>query len=561
MNWIQRNYAGGTPVLHKLLCASLFLIFHFSFLDLSAQTLPQGYFRLPLDGDIALSATFAEIRPNHFHAGLDIRTGGAVDKPVYAVADGYVCGVRISPWGGGKILYVKHPNGYMSVYMHLNSYAGEIGRYVEREQYKDHSYNLVRDLPEGQIPVKKGQLIAYSGNTGGSAGPHLHFELRRDGRTINPLRFGMPYTDNINPVLRGIRFYPENGSPIALGKENEISIAGPFYIGIYATDAAEGSTLRNGIDHIDVQVDGILFFQYTTEAFPLDSSRISNALVDYTHYIRTREPYILTRTLPGARGEWIPVSRGDGKLRFAEGTQHSIKVSVYDFKGNLAERSFKVNALVPSANDRAVDERGTYPVEYSRPLKVNGEQMRLVLPDNTLYANDRLRMFSSPSSQYHSVVCIVEPCVNPQPPHKAYTISIKALTGIEKAVIVRVDGKKEVAYKTRGEGAWYTAEVRDWGRFALTVDTTAPRIVPVGFKDGQRLKGTTIRVKISDNLSGIDTYNCYLNGEWILAEYDGKTATLTINAAGKLRAGKNELRVEVSDVVGNLTRSVYTLSR
>jgi hypothetical protein len=151
----------------------------------------------------------------------------------------------------------------------------------------------------------------------------------------------------------------------------------------------------------------------------------------------------------------------------------------------------------------------------------------------------------------------VEPCVNPQPPNKAYTLSIKALERIEHAVIVRIDGKKETAYKTRREGEWYTSEVREWGRFAVTVDTTEPRIAPSNFKEGGRLKSNSIRLKISDNLSGIDTYGCYLNGSWILAEYDGKSASLSIDANGKLKAGRNELRVVVTDVSGNTCTRVF----
>ena len=157
-----------------------------------AQDLPKGYFRNPLDCDIGLSATFAEFRIGHFHSGLDMRTGGVIGKAVYAAADGYVCGVRVSPWGGGKMLYIKHPNGYTSVYMHLDSYEGDIGRYVLREQYKQQSFSIVCNIPEGLLPVRKGQIIARSGNTGGSGGPHLHFELRKDGRTINPLLSACP---------------------------------------------------------------------------------------------------------------------------------------------------------------------------------------------------------------------------------------------------------------------------------------------------------------------------------------------------------------------------------
>ena len=180
-----------------------------------AQELPKGYFRNPMDHDIGLSATFAEFRANHFHGGLDMRTGGAIGKAVYAAADGYVAKVSISPWGGGKILYIKHPNGYTSVYMHLDSYAGAIGREVLKEQYARQSYSIAKLFAPDELPVKKGQLVAYSGNTGGSGGPHLHFEIRSGGledmhthsRAYNPLLFDLPYNDRIDPVIRGIRIY------------------------------------------------------------------------------------------------------------------------------------------------------------------------------------------------------------------------------------------------------------------------------------------------------------------------------------------------------------------
>jgi murein DD-endopeptidase MepM/ murein hydrolase activator NlpD len=165
-----------------------------------AQELPQNYFRNPLGIDIALSATFGEFRTGHFHSGLDMRTGGAIGQPVYAAADGYVAKVSISPWGGGKILYIKHPNGYTTVYMHLNGYADAIGKAVLKEQYAQRSYSISKLFAPNELPVKKGQVVAYSGNTGGSGGPHLHFEIRRGGAAdlhthstiFNPLHFGLP---------------------------------------------------------------------------------------------------------------------------------------------------------------------------------------------------------------------------------------------------------------------------------------------------------------------------------------------------------------------------------
>lgn len=528
-----------------------------------SQELPQGYFRNPLDCNIGLSATFAEFRTGHFHAGLDMRTGGTIGLPVHAAADGYVCGIRISPWGGGKMLYIKHPNGYTSVYMHLNDFASEIGQWVRNEQYKEQSFAIVRDIPEGVLPVKKGQVVAHSGNTGGSGGPHLHFELRKDGLTINPLRFGLPYSDNLKPVIRGIRIYPTAGQPFDLGKEDNISIAGPFYLGIYATDAAEGSTAKNGVDKVELFVDGILFFQYVTNRFPLDSSRISNALIDYPLYVRTRQAYLLTRALPGALGDWIPVRHGDGILRFTPGSTHSLRIRAHDIKGNIAERTFQVTTLASTASPAAPDapEKGTYAITYSKPLKFNGEHVKISFPAYTLYDNDRMRISSTPSSLYRSPVCAVEPCTSDLPPHLWYTLSIKASTPTEKAVIVRIDGKRPTAYKTSREGEWYTASVRDFGHFALTVDNEKPRISPINFREGKNLKTNILRIKISDNLSGIETYNCYLNGEWILAEYDGKSASLTIDASGAIKKGVNKLRVAVVDAAGNVADVTFTIRK
>ena len=337
-----------------------------------AQELPQGYFRNPMDHNIGLSATFAEFRANHFHGGLDMRTGGATGKPVYAAADGYVAKVSISPWGGGKILYIKHPNGYTTVYMHLDGYAGDIGRAVLREQYARQSYSITKLFAPDELPVKKGQLVAYSGNTGGSGGPHLHFEIRRGGLddlhthawTYNPLLFGLPYRDGISPIIRGIRIYPVGGKPFELGKETTLEVAAPFYLGIYATDAAEGSTQHNGLHRIEVHVDNQLAFMYTTDAFPIDSTRMVNALIDYRHFVETRQAYLLTRALPGAEGEWIPVRQGDGIFRFEQGSRHKIQVRAYDINDNLAERTFTVVAAKGTAPSLACTGEA---VRYDQP--------------------------------------------------------------------------------------------------------------------------------------------------------------------------------------------------
>lgn len=552
-----------------LVCASIILNSQLSFPN--CQELPQGYFGSPMKGELGLSATFAESRIGHFHAGLDIRTSGAVGLPVLAVADGYVSRVSVSPWGGGKILYIRHPNGYTSVYMHLSNYSGPIDRWVKEQQYKAQSYSIVEDVPEGLLPVRKGQTVALSGNTGGSAGPHLHFELRETGtgRTINPLRFGIPYRDSMKPTIRGLRIYPlagkNAGKSHEVGKENTITVDGPFYLGIYATDAAEGSTPKNGVDRIEVYLDDNLFFMYTTESFILDSSRVINALVDYPLFADRRQGYILTRALPGAEGEWIPVRQGDGIFRFAPKSSHKIQVRVYDFEDNCDERTISVNTMATASYDVSRHTANGQAVRYDEPFSLKHPAFRAEVRPYSLYDNDIMVATCKVDTGYLSPLCTIEPSVNAIPPHRYYKISIKGATpaGTDpaKVTVVRINGKRINAYKTTYTDGYYTASVRDFGTFALLADTTAPAVRASNFSSDKPLKSNILRIKISDNLSGIDTYNCYLNGQWILAEFDGKSATLVIDAAGKLRKGQNELRVEVSDASGNLIQQSFFLKK
>ena len=487
-----------------------------------------------------------------------MRTGGVTGKAVRAAADGYVSRISISPWGGGKILYITHPNGFTSVYMHLDGYAGDVGQWVLREQYRQQSYALFVDVPEGLLPVKKGQVVAYSGNTGGSGGPHLHFELRKAGLGWNPLHFGLPYRDGITPTLRGVRVYAADGSHTDVPAGGSISASGPYYIGIYATDAAEGSTPKNGVDHVEVIVDGEPFFSYSTRCVPLDSTRMVNALIDYPHYEATRQAYLLTRQLPGATGPWTYLSN-PASMGYLSGS-HRITVRVYDVAEHYAERTFSVASAASAPH--LPSPKADLAVRYAEPYTAQAGGFSVELPAYTLYADDELLLAIEPLPDAIGEALTIHPKINNLPPHKWYTISTQYAppAGVlpRQVVLVR-QGKRPTAYTTTTEGDVYTARVRDFGQFAIGFDTVAPTVAQLNFTPKKPLNTKTLKIKISDNLSGIDSYNCYLNDEWVLAEYDGKTAMLVIDGSTKLQHGQNKLRAEVSDACGNSTTRIWTL--
>ena len=180
----------------------------------TAQTYPQNYFRNPLNIPMELVANMGEIRSNHWHMGLDIRTQRRENLPVHAAADGYIARVLVEPGGFGQAIYINHPNGLTTLYAHLNSFFPALAQYVKQQQYARESWKVNLHLPPDLFPVKKGQLIALSGNTGGSQGPHVHFEIRdtQTEKCLNPLLFNFPVADAVAPSILRLALYDRNKS-------------------------------------------------------------------------------------------------------------------------------------------------------------------------------------------------------------------------------------------------------------------------------------------------------------------------------------------------------------
>lgn len=547
----------------------------------------------PLHLPISLAGCFAEIRPNHFHSGIDIRTEGKEGYQVYAPDDGYVSRINISAWGGGKVLYIDHPGGYRTVYMHLSAFCGDIGRFVHDYQYGHRTFAMDITLPKDSILVKKGQVVALTGNTGGSSGPHLHYEIRlaENDQTINPLYFGLPYSDPVTPTIAGIKLYPAGEQTTINGKNDELKIypfpvakkgkkamshhnealviAGPFYCGIYAYDQHEtGARNKNGIEKIELFVDGELFYRYTVPTFLFEETRAINAIIDYPQYQRNREYYIITRQLRGNRNNWSIAYKGNGYLEFADGERHHLEYVVYDIKGNSRRHTFTVTGAQRDTSRAShidyIIPSGT-PIAYFKRCRFSQPGFNATLEPYTVYENDELVYSTAKDAAGLSPLHRLSLRNHPLPPHQSFTVRLDVPEGVpekllDRLTIVCINGKTTAACPTKRTGNTLTATTRNFGGFAVRLDTIAPTISPVSFNDQKALKGGVLTVKIGDNLSGIATYSCTVNGVWQLAEHDGKTATLNVDASC-LQKGNNEVIFTVTDAVGNCCVGRYTIKR
>ncbi|MBE0676905.1 MAG: M23 family metallopeptidase, partial [Bacteroidales bacterium] len=259
--------------------------------------------RIPL----LLSANFAEIRADHFHSGIDIRTQGITGHEIVAAASGYVYRISVSPGGFGKALYLRHPSGYSTVYGHLDRFIPEIEEYVTEQQYQNRSFTVSLFPTTGRFVFKQGELIAYSGNTGSSGGPHLHYEIRRsdDEFPLDPLRFEFGVRDNIKPILENLVIYPLSETTTINGQNQElllpvqgshgnyyirsdkpVTISGKAGFGIRSHDLLNNSWNKCGVYSIELQIDGETVYLFQMDGLSFDETRYVNSHIDYRRKMR-----------------------------------------------------------------------------------------------------------------------------------------------------------------------------------------------------------------------------------------------------------------------------------
>lgn len=530
-------------------------------------------FRSPLDiVPPALAGSFGELRANHFHSGIDFRTNQRQGYPVYAIADGYVSRLRVQNSGFGLALYINHPNGYTSVYGHLQRFSPKIAQQVKSIQYQKKSYEIDEFPNSMLIPVHKGEVIGYSGNTGSSGGPHLHFEIRdtKTEATINPQLFGIEIPDNIPPVIYSMYVYRLNKRPFneftpkqyyqVLGSSGSyrlsgtgtINLNGEIGFGIVATDRHNGASGLNGVYSIELELDGSLVYVSSLEKFEFENSKGINSHIDYPTYLNTKRSIQKSFVDPGNPLKIYSNLVNNGRIEFADGKLHQLKYTITDSRGNKSTLAFQVQAdskpviVTPETPAGQIFAYGTVN-EFNTP------DIKVILPKGTLYndLNFNYKKFPKPVSGAYSAVHQIHN--NLTPLHTGFQLWIKADSNLndylDKAVIVNTGRASQGGYY---EDGYVKATPRNFGSFFIAVDTIPPTVVPVNISNGKQMSGISkMSFKIRDNLSGIKSFNGYIDGRWVLMEFDTKTASLWHSFDDSTTSGKHAFELIVTDMKDN----------
>jgi len=550
-------------------------VFFFTESHLLHAQADSAVFRSPLDIPLTLAGTFGEIRVSHFHSGIDIRTNGKEGLPVYAVADGYVSRIKISRTAYGKAIYINHPNGYTTVYAHLQKFSSKIEKQIRTIQYQKESFEVDEYFPAAAIPVRRGEVIALSGNSGKSFAPHLHFEVR-DSETehpLNPLAFLPKLADNSPPLMKDLFIYKADecrGRMFPI-KEKIVGKNGFFELksdtvrlrfqkvgfGINAYDA-NGLGAQNGIYELTMRVDGKPMYHFVMNEISFDETRYVQAHMDYRLNERDNIKVHRLFRLPGNYFSHYD-SRPDNGMVTLDTAVSSISITVSDYSGNVSSLNFFVmyDSLSSPPDFSAIVYDTLF--DYREDNLFQRDEVKVFLPKNTCYDSiyfnyeklsnaDSVKIFSS-VHQIH---------LEEEPAHLYFTVAIQPC-GLpdklkSKALIIRETEKPDEPEpkESSWDGAFLKARTRDFGKYYIVADTTPPKIEPLNIFDNKVVTAqSSIQIKVTDDISGIKSYRGTVDGKWILMEYDEKNDLLTYFFDWRTDAGEHVLALHVSDAIGN----------
>lgn len=561
--------------LRKLIVFSFFLVLLYK--PLFAQIpYSQTDFRAPLDIPLVLAGTFGELRSNHFHAGIDIKTRGKEGFPVLAIDSGYVSRVKTQAGGYGKALYVTHYNGYVSVYAHLQRFHNSVGSYLLEKQYAKQKFSVDLFPEREQFKFYKGDTIAWTGNSGSSTAPHLHFEIRdaKTQETINPLLFGFKAKDTTPPIIKNLYVYPLGESSRINGQEDTlrltvqkvseseydlssdaIDVCGTIGFGIDVFDRLDNAPNKNGIYSIEFCVDSILIYKHKMERFSFSETRYINSLMDYHAKKKYSAKPQKSFKDPNNQLSVYEYLLDEGRLYFDSVGVHKAEYIINDAEGNSSSLTFQFRSLNSVSIESKKEGQTIFYHNHDNRFKEAG--LDLMIKKNSLYDDIEFQYGSRISNDTFltDIHCIHK---EETPVHKPFSIAL-AVEGLsenlrDKALICTVSNTGRVScLSTHWHNDTLSANSRNFGDFSVVIDTIAPDLSIKSFS--KDLKGAELMsFLVEDTLSGLSDYNAYVDGEWVLLEYDRKNKLLTHFFDGKIESGQHIIEIVVEDSVKNEKR-------
>jgi hypothetical protein len=542
---------------------------------------PQKYFRNPMNIKMELVSNFGELRTNHWHMGLDIRTQQRENLPVYAAADGYIATVSVGAWGFGRAIYINHPNGLTTLYAHLNNFEPKLHQWVIDQQYQQQSWETRIDLAPQQFPVKKGDLIAYSGNTGGSQGPHVHFEIRdtKSEKCLNPLLFNFPIPDAVPPSLIRLAMYDRNKSTYAqspqllalkkVGANYALAAAPSITVGsnklsfaLGAVDRFTGVTNPNGIYSARIELDGVLQSEFILDSIDYNETRYMNAHIDYRYKAAGGAYLQHLSKLPGDTTNIYTATPANGVIELTDTRPHEITITVQDAAFNTSRLKFNVQY-----NAALASKAYTPPAVQLVPGEVNvyeAEGFELYTTEYSVYDTVNVS-FAKGAATAAAASPLFTFASHTIPIHDSVTVRLRvdniAAEDEDRLIIRNVAGTRITIAKGAYNDGWVTAKFRQLGTFQAFVDREPPTINAPGVGSVIDLsRATRIVFTPKDNFKEMKNFRAELDGQWLLFTND-KGANYIYRFDKYFTPGTHTLTVTIEDEAGNVTTRSWQVRR
>jgi len=523
-------------------------------------------FHSPIDAPFDLSGTFGEFR-SRFHTGIDFKSRGVQGQKVFSIEDGFVSRIEVNNYGYGKVIYIDHPNGYTSVYAHLRNFSPELNNYIKSELYKSKKNSIKKFPKKNEFIISKGSLIGYSGNTGRSFGPHLHFEIRetKNQDAINPLMFNYKYVDQERPIIRGLYIINEDNSLVKklpvrkkISKLNDstyisdiIGYNGKIGIGLDIYDIQYKNLYnQNGIYKVELFIDSILSYSYQMNKIKFSENHFKKIMYDYQSLIERNKKVLKIYTPLNSNLSFLKKNSFNGIINSDNYKDNSVIIKISDWNQNSSYIKFRLKSV-----DTKSTETSYQGIEIltNQDYTLNKNSSIIEIDKNTFYYDLLLNIsYNSDTLDLGKEKDPFRSSVRVKLPHK-----ITDTMRLRQSFIGKIINERISYLSSKKNDSFIYTNTSSLGKYIISRDTLKPEIIPINFKSNSNIKGKrSLRLRLKDELSGIKSYSSYFNGNWALFEYEPKSNLIFHNLSdGVIENGENELIIKYEDGVGN--KGVY----